>query len=319
MALGRRVVVLRALGLGDLLTALPALRGLRTGLPDARITLVVPRALHPLARLSGAVDACVAAPASGRGVPDRLPAALHGADIAVNLHGRGPQSTALLRSTRPRRLVAFGPPGPCTWREDEHEVRRWCRLLDEHGIPADPRRLELPAPPGEPPEGVAGTTLLHPGAATGARRWPVERWRALALSERRAGRAVAVSAGPGEEALAAAVGPRVVACRDPLALARAVAAADRVVCGDTGVAHLATALGTPSVVLFGPVPPAQWGPPGGGRHLALWTGRHGDPHADRPDPGLLEVGVRDVERALDQLGSSGSTDGGPSSTKTSTP
>src|SRR5207237_79615 len=34
----------------------------------------------------------------------------------------------------------------------------------------------------------------------------------------------------------------------------------RLVCGDTGVAHLATALGTPSVLLFGPVPPSRWGP-----------------------------------------------------------
>src|SRR4029453_232522 len=44
-------------------------------------------------------------------------------------------------------------------------------------------------------------------------------------------------------------------------IARLVAAADRVVCGDTGIAHLATALRTPSVVLFGPTSPALWGPP----------------------------------------------------------
>ena len=34
----------------------------------------------------------------------------------------------------------------------------------------------------------------------------------------------------------------------------------RVVCGDTRKAHVALALRTPSVVLFGPVPPAEWGP-----------------------------------------------------------
>jgi ADP-heptose:LPS heptosyltransferase len=74
-----------------------------------------------------------------------------------------------------------------------------------------------------------------------------------------------------------------------------------VLSADTGVAHLATALGRPSVVLFGPVSPAEWGPPAGPRHLALWSGRLGDPHSDRPDPGLLEIGTREVEAALDAL------------------
>ena len=68
------------------------------------------------------------------------------------------------------------------------------------------------------------------------------------------------------------------------------------------MAHLATAFGTPSVVLFGPVPPAEWGPPpAGGRHHALWAGRRGDPHADAPDPGLLEIRAKDVSDALDAL------------------
>jgi len=44
-------------------------------------------------------------------------------------------------------------------------------------------------------------------------------------------------------------------------LAALVAEASLVVCGGTGIAHLATAVGTPSVVLFGPVPPEHWGPP----------------------------------------------------------
>ncbi|WP_162795410.1 glycosyltransferase family 9 protein, partial [Nonomuraea lactucae] len=67
-----------------------------------------------------------------------------------------------------------------------------------------------------------------------------------------------------------------------------------VVSGDTGVAHLASAFRAPSVVLFGPVSPALWGPPPGGRHVALWAGLNGDPHGDRVDPGLLEIGVSEV-------------------------
>ena len=124
-----RVVVLRALGLGDLLTAVPALRGLRRAFPDARLTLAAPAWLAPVVPLLNAVDELVdTAPLAP------LDPVLHGADLAVNLHGRGPESTALLRATAPQRLVAWGP----TWREDEHEVHRWCRLLAEHGIASDP-------------------------------------------------------------------------------------------------------------------------------------------------------------------------------------
>ncbi|MDQ3822907.1 MAG: glycosyltransferase family 9 protein, partial [Actinomycetota bacterium] len=78
--------------------------------------------------------------------------------------------------------------------------------------------------------------------------------------------------------------------------------AGRVVCGDTGVAHLATAFATPSVVLFGPTPPSLWGPPPGRTwHRALWAGGRGDPHADAPHPGLLEIRVDDVLAALAAL------------------
>ena len=65
--------------------------------------------------------------------------------------------------------------------------------------------------------------------------------------------------------------------------------------------HLATALGTPSVVLFGPTPPRLWGPPPDmRRHIALWSGAVGDPHAHRPDPGLLALTVPDVISAVDR-------------------
>ncbi|MDP8936461.1 MAG: glycosyltransferase family 9 protein, partial [Actinomycetota bacterium] len=93
---------------------------------------------------------------------------------------------------------------------------------------------------------------------------------------------------------------------DVLELAAAVAAAARVVCGDTGMAHLATALGTPSVVLFGPTPPHRWGPPPERpRHRVLWTGRTGDPHGARPDPGLLQIPVAAVLDALGHLDAGG--------------
>jgi hypothetical protein len=243
-----------------------------------------------------------------------LPGSARGPRLAVNLHGRGPESHRLLLAAEPERLIAFanaeaGVAGP-PWRDDEHEVARWCRLLSESGIPADPGRLSLAPPPGPAPPGTLGATLIHPGAGSPARRWPPERFAAVAAAERRAGRTVLVSGSPGERPLAMTVArlaglpdEAVVAGRtDLLGLARLVAAAGRLVVGDTGVSHLATALGTPSVTLFGPVSPALWGPPPGRPlHRALWAGRSGDPHGRRPDPGLLRIGVGEVLDALAAL------------------
>jgi ADP-heptose:LPS heptosyltransferase len=306
------VLALRAPGLGDLLTVVPALRALAGAFPDHRLLLATPAWLHPLAERLGLADELLASDGPG-GAP--LGRRAQGAEVAVNLHGRGPQSHRLLLAARPRRLIAFAHPavpssaGSPRWRPGEHEVGRWCRLLTESGIPADPRRLDVPPPTGAPPPGSAGATLIHPGAASPARRWPAERFAAVAGAELRAGRPVVVSGGPGEAELAARVAELAglppganLAGGDLLALARAVAAAGRVVCGDTGVAHLATALGTPSVVLFGPVPPGEWGPPPDRPwHRALWAGSRGDPHGLEPDPGLLRISVAQVLEALASL------------------
>jgi ADP-heptose:LPS heptosyltransferase len=75
-----------------------------------------------------------------------------------------------------------------------------------------------------------------------------------------------------------------------------------VVCGDTGVAHLATATATPSVLLFGPTPPAEWGPLRDlDRHIVLWAGHSGDPHGASAHHGLLSIGVSDVLAAARSL------------------
>lgn len=305
------MLALRALGVGDLLTAVPAFRALRRAFPDHRLLLAAPKPLEPLALAAEAADEVVHAEPLAP-----LPSLLAGADLAVNLHGRGPESHRVLLAVRPCRLLAFAhedvpeSAGLPVWRTGEHEVDRWSRLLNEAGVPTDPTDLRLD--PARLPPGAAGrgATLLHPGAASGARRWPAERFAAVARREREAGRRVLVTGGPVEEPLARAVAETaglparaVLAGRTTLLeLAGLVAAAGRVVCGDTGVAHLATALGTPSVVLFGPTPPNEWGPRSDRRrHRALWAGLAGDPHGAEPAAGLLALEVTDVLGALDEL------------------
>jgi len=315
------VLVLRALGLGDALTAVPALRGLRRAFPGRRLLLAAPGEPGYLLRACGVVDAVVPT----RGLDGPPPGAGLGPHIAVNLHGRGPQSHRLLAEAGPRRIVAFACPeagvdGPW-WNEAEHEVLRWTRLVDgaaaRRGVAAacrpDDLRLDVPGVP-------AGTSrrqryaVLHPGASSGARRWPARRWVRLAAGLERRGVAVVLTGGPDDRALVAGVATtaglpssRCTAGELSLhGLAQLVAGAALLVCGDTGVAHLGTALGTPSVLLFGPVPPSRWGPLVHPElHTVLWHGDalgEGDPHADRCDPALLRITVDEaLTAAVDRL------------------
>ncbi|MCW3069259.1 MAG: glycosyl transferase, family 9 [Solirubrobacterales bacterium] len=314
------LLVLRALGLGDLLTAAPALRGLRRAFPEHRLQLAAPRGLVPALELITGADgkATVDGILDVRGL-DALPSEVGRVAVAANLHGRGPQSHRLLLELRPERLLAFAHPdvqeshAGAHWLAGEHEVHRWCRMLAHGGVACDPRALDIGRPTlreTRMPAAACGATVLHPGAASGARRWPADRWAALARAELAGGRRVLVTGGATEvdlaERIATGSGLRsdaVLAGRTGLrALAALVGAAGRVVCGDTGVGHLATALRTPSVLLFGPVGPQEWGPPPERPwHRVLWNGRHGDPHGETPDSGLLQIRVRDVLRALELL------------------
>jgi len=304
--------VLRALHLGDLLVTVPALRALRRALPDHRIVLATAGSLAPLVTLSGAVDELLPTPdVDALTWPGPPP------DVAVNLHGRGPQSHRALDELQPRACIGFRAPG---WdgpdfdeigAQHRHERERWCALLEAHGIPADPGDLRLPAPAGVVPGRSGAPVLVHPGARYGAKRWPVRRFAEVAAALDGPLSPVLTTGTADERPLAAAVasgaglaGSRVLAGRTDLAeLCALVAGAALVVSGDTGIAHLAAAFGTPSVTLFGPVDPDQWGPPANGPHRTLGDPgvRRGDPFADDPDPALLAVGVGDVLRAAARL------------------
>ncbi|WP_432545960.1 glycosyltransferase family 9 protein [Kineococcus sp. SYSU DK004] len=292
------ILALRALGLGDLLAGVPALRGLRRLHPEERLVLAAPRAVGEFLRVRGVVDEVLATSWLDPLPPVAAP------DLAVDLHGRGPESRALLAATGPRELLGFAtdghPDGP-VWVRDEHEVLRWCRLVGA-GTPED---LRLGSGTG------TGPVVVHPGAASGSRRWPVERWarvvRALVPDS------PVVVTGTADEAhlgaaLAAAGARDLCGTQSLEELARTVADARLVLSGDTGTAHLATAFGAPSVLLFGPTPPHWWGPAVDPHlHTVLWHGDPaaddyvGDPHADEVDPTLAEIGVEEVLAAVAAL------------------
>jgi ADP-heptose:LPS heptosyltransferase len=288
------ILVLRALGIGDLATGVPALRALRRAFPERTLALAAPAWLGPLVELVGGIDAVV--PCDGL-EPRTLPKA----SWAVNLHGKGPQSHRLLRRSRPARLRAFACPeaehvdGP-EWNDGEHEVRRWCRLLEWYGIPTDPTDLSLTVPSRPPREGVA---VVHPGATAAPRRWAPQRFATVARDLAARGYDVVVTGSATERPIAECVaaladlpGDAVLAgATDPAELAGVVAHARLVVSGDTGVGHLATAYRIPSVVMFGPVTPDLWGPPPDRpEHRALWRG-----------PTVSSIGVEEVLAAVDEV------------------
>ncbi len=305
-----RLLILRALGLGDLLTAVPALRAIRAAAPDHQIVLATQPQWEPLIRLADAVDAIH--PASGL---DPLTWTGPPPDVAVNLHGSGPQSHRLLAALRPAQLLAFGSvhaehEGP-DWRTDEHEVHRWCRLVREAWpFPADPADLRLRLPPQVPIASGSNVVVLHPGAAYPARQWPAPRFAAVARWARSRGFDVRLTGSAQERDLAASVAAQaglgeeaVLAGRTSVVgLATLISHARLVVSGDTGIAHLAFAYGTPSVTMYGPISPALWGPPASARHIALWAGvASNQPFADTVDAALLSLDSKAVVEAAEKL------------------
>ncbi len=315
------VLALRALGLGDVLAAIPALRGLRRAFPESRLILACPEALRPIVTAANCVDDIADVRSDQVGAGDLGPSRDFDDRIhtVVNLHGRGPSSHRWLEGfSAERRLghAAAGWSGP-EWCEEMHERQRWVRLLEHNGITADANDLHidptrLPVPPARSADAV-----VHVGAALPSRHWPCARFAEVALdlmerghdvlltgNEAEIGRALAVA-----EAVEAARGPggpslRVAAGQQSLAqFAATIAGARVLVSADTGAAHLASAFATASVVIFGPVSPRVWGPPAG-PHRVLFEESlsSGDPFSGAPDPALLAVTAGDVAGALDSLG-----------------
>ena len=116
--------------------------------------------------------------------------------------------------------------------------------------------------------GLAGESrpivVLAPGAVGPSKRWPGVAYAALARRLLADGLAVWVVGGPGEKSLAAEIvgdtGARDLTGHDLRDAILALAAASVAVSNDSGLLHVAAALGTPSIGIFGPTSPWHWAP-----------------------------------------------------------
>ncbi|WP_432511423.1 glycosyltransferase family 9 protein [Kineococcus sp. SYSU DK001] len=197
---------------------------------------------------------------------------------------------------------------------ERHEVEAALDLVRAagHDLPAgDDGRLRVQAPASAGVDLPERFVVVHPGASVPARAPLPGQAAGFVEALRRSGRHVVVTGGPAERDLTAAVagdGALDLGGRTDLAgLAAVLAAADAVVVGNTGPAHLAAAVGTPVVSLFSPVVPAARWAPYGVPHVLLGDQDvvcAGSRARDCPVPGhpcLASVGPDRVVAAVDAL------------------
>ena len=352
------VLVFRALMLGDLLCATPALRALRHGLPGAHIALLgLPWAAALCARLS-TVDEFIEFP-GWPGLPEREPADVRTLlrflsdvrerhfDLALQMHGSGAIVNPLLLSLGAHHAAGFasGAHWPHTagaadqadeadaanfteWPTQGTEVERLLKLTDHLGLPRQGEQLDFPLLPqdragadalchslgGRPLAGEPGRAfaLVHAGSQLPSRRWPPERFAAVADALADAGLAVALTGSVAEAGLTRAVAGAMRAPALDVAgqttlwtLCALVERAALVVCNDTGISHMAAALSTPSVVVSSGGDAPRWSPADGTRHRVFWHDLPCRPcsHAHCPigHPCALAVGVAEVRDSALQM------------------
>ncbi len=274
--------------LGDTVMAEPAVRALRRAYPQARVLLAGPWATvlggqgladtlvtYPRAwagRLAAADVVRRFAPHTAVLLPNSLESALAawywGARrrIGFAAGGRGIALTDALPLPTPRR----------------HQIDEYLMLAERCDARADDARPALAPPPADAAERAETRALLeaagarrgrptvgvHLGAAYGpAKTWPAERvvefCRLLDDAGARAVLLGTADEAPTAMAIAGQAPAATLAGRDrPALLPSLLTELDALVAGDTGVAHLAAALGTPVVALFGPTDPALSAPRG---------------------------------------------------------
>jgi lipopolysaccharide heptosyltransferase I len=306
-----RLLIVRLSAAGDVVHALPVARALRRARPDLRLHWLVEDRFAGLLRGNPDLEAVLELPRRAwRGTSLRrkagdlrgLAGRLRGAGYAATLDLQGLTKSALAArlSGAPLRIgfaAGEGRRGVGGGRElspwlnnrlvetaATHVVDRNLALLQPLGL-ADPA-VAFPAPP--PPDGrIAdflsrcdpqgrGVVALHPGAGWAAKRWPEDRWQALAaeLAAATARPLVVTWGGPAEQKMAAGIVQRAgESCMmapetDLPQLWSLLARAALCVGGDTGPLHMAAAAGVPCVALFGPTDGQRNGPYGAG-HTVL--------------------------------------------------
>ncbi len=300
----RRVVILRALRLGDLLCSVPAFRALRSAWPEAEIVLVgLPWARSFVERFPMYLDGFREFPGFP-GLPEippdvaRIPAFLaeiqgEKFDLAIQMHGSGSFVNPLVALFGARRAAGFALPGDyrpdsklfIDW-PDGLEINRLLKLVESLGAPLKGDHLEFPVRVADRDalhaiEGVEDLTsnsyvCIHPGASVPERRWPPESFAAVADALGGRGLRVVLTGSAAEADLTRSVAASMthpaldLAARTDLgALAALIDRARLMVSNDTGVAHLAVARKVPSVIVSTGDNPARWAPIDSGRHRVL--------------------------------------------------
>ncbi len=274
----RRILIIRLTALGDVLLATPLLRALRKAYPAAEIDWLVEGHLRPL---------LIANPHLSRALPDspwgheRLRQQRY--DLIVDLQNK-PRTFWLRTRLRPRRMVVLrkrtvaGALASLVGRDPPERgpsaVDRNLAIASALGIPLQGRELDLHIPSIGSIEAaplLARTSArpigLAPGATHATKRWPF--FAELGQRLIREGRTVLLLGGladaPVLDAVGSALGAGCVGDTRMLSvagLAAAIAGCSAIVSNDSGPGHIAAAVGTPALVLFGPTSPERWTPPG---------------------------------------------------------
>ncbi len=294
-----RILIVRLGALGDLVHAVPVAVALRRAYPEARIDWTVSAKHRELLDLVPVLDNRIVVN-DRRGGADGL--SLRAAiallrrthyDVAIDLQGLL-KSAAIARLSGARRVVGFarryaresaaslfyserydpGGPGALDPADTRHVVTINLGMLTMLGLVAGEPAFGLVAPRSASVSDALAAigepfALLNTGAAWPNKRWPAPRLAELAsqLHARRGLRSL-VLWGPGERALAEEVvaksnGAARLAPQTTIADIAALAAAAAVmVSGDTGPTHIASAMGTPLVGIYGPTRPERNGPLG---------------------------------------------------------
>jgi heptosyltransferase-1 len=339
-----RLLVVRLGSMGDILHALPAVTALRLAHPEWVIDWVVePRWRALLAAESGSgrgpaqplVDRLHLAltrewrkaPLSRKTVNEigALRSALRagGYDAVLDLQGAW-RSAVVGRMAGSRRLIGEAEPrewaarwlftqrvATCGAHVIEQDVELASAVAGDALTPVKPwlpvnSAAEAWADEILPCGAAMPSVLINPGAGWGAKRWPTERYAAVARGLTNRGVRVLVNAGPGEEPLAGGIVRSVgavsgLACSlgQLIALTRRVAL---VIAGDTGPLHLACALGRPVVGIYGPTDPSRNGPFGTRfKVLRSPASRRDHKRHEAPEAGLLTIQPEDVLLAAGEL------------------